>query len=56
MKRKVAMPMNTCIDRETIGHWAGALGMEVVEIHDGADTIVAEGSLGQSTCVLRKPL
>lgn len=56
MKRKVAMPMNTCIDRETIGHWAGALGMDVVEIRDGADAIVAEGSLGQSTCVLAKPL
>jgi SAM-dependent methyltransferase len=56
MKRKVAMPMNTCIDRETIGHSAGALGMEVVEIRDGADAIVAEGCLGQSTCVLRKPL
>jgi len=56
MKRKVAMPMNTCIDRETIGHWAGALGMEVVEIRNGADAIVSEGSLGQSTCVLAKPL
>lgn len=55
MKRKVAMPMNTCIDRETIGHWATALGMEVVEIRDGADGVVAEGSLGQSVCVLRRP-
>jgi SAM-dependent methyltransferase len=54
MKRKVAMPMNTCIDRETIGHWAGALGLDIVEIRDGVDAVVTEGSLGQSTCVLQK--
>jgi len=56
MKRKVSMPMNTCIDRETIGFWATALGMDVVDIRDGAEGVVAEGSLGQSTCVLAKPL
>lgn len=55
MKRKVAMPMNTCIDRETIAHWAAALGLEVMDIRDGAEPIVPEGSLGQSTCVLAKP-
>lgn len=53
-KRKVEMPMNTFIDREAIGHWAGALGMEVVEIRNGTDEVVPEGNLGQSTCVLRK--
>ena len=55
MKRKVAMPMNTCIDRETIGLWTTALGLEAVEIRDGADAVVAEGNLGQSVCVLAKP-
>lgn len=54
-KRKVEMPMNTFLDRETIGYWAAALGMEVVDIRDGAEAVVAEGNLGQSTCVLRKP-
>lgn len=54
-KRKAEMPMNTFMDREAIGYWAGALGLQVVEIRDGADAIVSEGSLGQSTCVLRKP-
>ncbi|MBU1374741.1 MAG: class I SAM-dependent methyltransferase [Alphaproteobacteria bacterium] len=54
MKRKVAMPMNTCIDRETIGVWADALGLDVVEIRGGADPVVAEGNLGQSVCVLAK--
>jgi SAM-dependent methyltransferase len=54
-KRKIEMPMNTFIDREAIGYWAKALEMDVVEIRDGADQIVAEGCLGQSTCVLRKP-
>lgn len=56
MKRKVAMPMNTCIDRETIGHWAKALDLQVVDIRDGAEPVVPEGSLGQSVCVLQKPL
>ncbi|HKP78221.1 MAG TPA: class I SAM-dependent methyltransferase [Phenylobacterium sp.] len=54
-KRKVEMPMNTFLDREAIGHWAGALGMDVVDIRDGAEGVVAEGSLGQSVCVLQKP-
>jgi len=54
-KRKVEMPMNTFIDREAIGYWAQALGLEVVEIRDGADAVVPEGNLGQSLCVLRKP-
>lgn len=54
-KRKVAMPMNVWIDRETIGHWADSLGLEIVEIRDGADPVVAQGNLGQSTCVLAKP-
>lgn len=55
-KRRVEMPMNTFIDREAIGHWAAALGMDVVDIRDGADPIVAAGNLGQSLCVLRRPL
>jgi SAM-dependent methyltransferase len=55
MKGNVAMPMNTFIDREAIGFWAGALRMEIVEIRDGKDPVVAEGNLGQSLCVLRKP-
>jgi SAM-dependent methyltransferase len=55
-KRKVEMPMNVFIDREAIGVWAKQLGMEIVEIRDGADPVVPEGNLGQSTCVLAKPL
>lgn len=54
-KRRVEMPMNTFLDRETIGYWAGALGLEVVEIRDGTDEVVPEGNLGQSVCVLTKP-
>lgn len=54
-KRKVEMPMNTFLDRETIGHWADALDMEVVEIRDGRDVVAPEGNLGQSVCVLGKP-
>jgi SAM-dependent methyltransferase len=55
-RRKVEMPMNTFIDREAIGHWAAALGVEVVEIRGGVDAIVPEGNLGQSVCVLRKSI
>lgn len=54
-KRRSEMPMNSFLDRETIGHWADELGLEVVEIRDGAEAVVPEGSLGQSVCVLRKP-
>jgi SAM-dependent methyltransferase len=54
-KRKIEMPMNTFIDREAISCWAGALGMNVVDVRDGADAVVAEGNLGQSVCVLQKP-
>lgn len=53
-RRKVEMPMNTFIDREAIGCWAQALDLQVVEIRDGADAVVAEGNLGQSVCVLQK--
>jgi len=55
VKRKVVMPMNVFIDREAIRVWAEKLGMEVVDIRDGADPVVAEGNLGQSLCVLQKP-
>jgi len=54
-RRKVEMPMNTFIDREAVGYWAEALGLEMVEIRSGRDVIAPEGNLGQSTCVLRKP-
>jgi SAM-dependent methyltransferase len=55
-KAKAEAPMNTFIDREAIGVWADSLGLETIEIRDGADAIVAEGNLGQSVCVLRRPL
>lgn len=54
-KRKIQMPMNTFIDRETIEHWARALEMKLVDIRDGAEAFVPEGNLGQSVCVLEKP-
>lgn len=54
-KRKALVPLNVFIDRKAIAYWAEALGMEVEAIHGGAEQVVAEGALGQSCCVLRKP-
>lgn len=53
-KRKVEFPMNTFVDRDAIACWAAGLGLDMVEIRDAADEIVAEGCLGQSICVLQK--
>jgi len=55
-KRKGLQPLNTFIERAAIEIWARELGVEVVDIRDGSDPVVAEGALGQSICVLRKPV
>lgn len=55
-KRKVRAPMNTFIERSAITAWASDLEMEIVEIRNGGDVIAPEGELGQSVCVLQKPL
>lgn len=54
-KAQRVAPMNVFIERNAIQVWAERLGMEIVEIRDGGDHVVAEGNLGQSLCVLRKP-
>ena len=54
MKNGATTPPNVFIDRDGIHLWAGALGLEVVDIRAGADPIVPEGAMGQSVCVLRK--
>jgi SAM-dependent methyltransferase len=55
-KRRHLQPLNTFIERGAIEVWAQELGMDVVDIRDGGDAVVAEGALGQSICVLRKPV
>ena len=55
-KRKSLQPLNTFIERGAIEVWAHELGMEVVDIRNGSDVVAAEGALGQSICVLRKPV
>lgn len=54
-KRKHLQPLNTFIERGAIKVWAQELGLEVVDIRDGGDAVAAQGALGQSICVLRKP-
>ena len=53
-KQRHSIPLNVFIDRAAIAIWAESLGLQVVEIRSGQDTIVAEGPLGQSICVLQK--
>jgi SAM-dependent methyltransferase len=53
-KLKHMQPLNTFIDRGALEVWARELGMDIVDIRDGSDAVVAEGALGQSLCVLRK--
>jgi hypothetical protein len=53
-KRKHMQPLNTFIERGALEVWARELGMDIVDIRDGSDAVVAEGALGQSICVLRK--
>ncbi|OYU71176.1 MAG: methyltransferase type 11 [Alphaproteobacteria bacterium PA2] len=53
-KQGATAPMNTFIDRGTIGVWAAELGMGIVDLRGGGDVITAQGALGQSVCVLEK--
>lgn len=55
-KARTQAPLNVFIDREGIRRWADALGLEVLELWIGTDQVVPEGVLGQSICVLEKPL
>lgn len=54
-KRRTEMPLNVFMDRETIAIFARELGLAVVEIRGGSETVVADGALGQAVCVLQKP-
>ncbi len=64
-------PLNVFIERNALAAWALHLGLEVVEMRDGSDAFVplehpltledgrvveGFGNLGQSICVLRKPI
>jgi ubiquinone/menaquinone biosynthesis C-methylase UbiE len=49
-------PLNVFIERNAIQRWADALGLELTHLHDGGEALTPEGNLGQSICVLRKPL
>ena len=53
-KARLSIPLNVFLDRAAIALWAEKLGMVVEDIRAGADAVVAEGSLGQALCVLRK--
>ncbi len=51
-----ADPLSVFIERDVLRTWAGRLDLEVVDIHAG-DAEIAEGLyLGQSLCVMRRPL
>jgi SAM-dependent methyltransferase len=64
-------PLNVFIERNALKVWAGRLGLEVVAMRDGSEAFVplaspvtlengvvmaGFGNLGQSICVLRKPV
>ncbi|MFZ5720799.1 MAG: class I SAM-dependent methyltransferase [Pseudomonadota bacterium] len=54
-KQRIEQPLNVFIEREAITAWAQELGLEIEAIRGGPDQVVAEGALGQSHAVLRKP-
>lgn len=54
-KARGEFPLNVFIERNAIQRWADALGLELLELHEGPSAIVPEGPLGQSVAVLRKP-
>jgi SAM-dependent methyltransferase len=54
-KQMAHNPLNVFIERDAIPIWASHLDLVVEDIRDAADAIVAEGHLGQSVCVMRKP-
>ena len=43
------------MDRDAIHVWARELGLTVEDIRSGDETIVSDGPLGQSLCVLAVP-
>lgn len=53
-KAKTNTILNVFIDRSAIEVWAERLEMNVQDLRGGNDTIVPDGHLGQSLCVLRK--
>jgi SAM-dependent methyltransferase len=55
-KSRMQVPMNVFIERNAIEVWARELGLEIEALHGGPETLAPEGALGQSLCVLRKPL
>ncbi|WP_337187774.1 class I SAM-dependent methyltransferase [Phenylobacterium sp.] len=55
-KARTKAPLNVFIERNAIRVWTSELGMEMVELRDAGDAIVPQGALGQSICVLRKPV
>ncbi len=52
----VVEPLNVFIEADTFHVWAEHLGLEVEDVRRGDDAIVGEGALGQSLCVLRRPV
>jgi len=49
-------PINVFISREAIEVWATHLGLQIEAIRNASDAIAPDGPLGQSLCVLRRPL
>ncbi|WP_374282460.1 class I SAM-dependent methyltransferase [Novosphingobium sp.] len=54
-KARAVEPLNVFIERDAIEFWARSLEMELEHLVSGDQAIVAEGALGQSCAVLRKP-
>lgn len=55
-KGRAVEPLNVFIERNTIEFWARSLDLEFERLVPGDQAITAEGALGQSCAVLRKPL
>jgi hypothetical protein len=51
-----AHPLNVFINRNDILVWAAHLGLELVDVRNAGDVIVPQGALGQSICILKKPI
>ncbi len=55
-KSRTEMPMNVFMGRGFFPVWAEHLGLVLDEVRNATDAITDEGALGQSLCVMSKPL
>lgn len=52
--RKIKPQLNVFLSRDAIDTWADHLGVRIEGVYSASESIVPEGPLGQSVCILRK--